>query len=106
MPLSSLRRTTLTLITFTAFALGGVSAHADVNARIKGVIVDPTNAVVSGATVTATNLATGVKFNEPEGRQLPLPGAPHRHLLHLGLGSWFQDLHRLRYRPDHRPGIR
>jgi hypothetical protein len=35
---------------------------ADVNGRIKGTITDPTNAVVPGAKVTATNLATGVKF--------------------------------------------
>jgi hypothetical protein len=35
---------------------------ADVNGRIKGTVTDPTNAVVPGAKVTATNLATGVKF--------------------------------------------
>jgi len=35
---------------------------ADVNARIKGVVTDPQNAVVPNATVIATNAATGVKF--------------------------------------------
>ncbi|MGD0647746.1 MAG: carboxypeptidase regulatory-like domain-containing protein [Acidobacteriaceae bacterium] len=35
---------------------------ADTNGRIKGTVTDATNAVIPGATVTATNLQTGVKF--------------------------------------------
>jgi hypothetical protein len=35
---------------------------ADTNGRIKGTVTDATNAVVPGATVTATNTETGVKF--------------------------------------------
>ena len=39
------------------------AAHAvDVNGRIKGTVTDPTGAVVAGASVTATNQDTGVKF--------------------------------------------
>ena len=32
----------------------------DVTARIKGVVTDPTGAVIPNATITATNVATGV----------------------------------------------
>jgi hypothetical protein len=37
------------------------AAHAQVTARIKGTVADPTGAIVPGATVVATNQATGVK---------------------------------------------
>jgi hypothetical protein len=50
---------------FLAFVLGflATSAHAiDVNARIKGTVTDPSGAVVPGASVTATNIATGVHY--------------------------------------------
>lgn len=40
----------------------GLAHAADVNARIKGVVTDPQNAVVAGVHITATNTATGVKF--------------------------------------------
>jgi hypothetical protein len=36
---------------------------ADVNARIKGTVTDPSGAVLPGVTVVATNQATGVKFD-------------------------------------------
>ncbi len=63
MSLSSLRRTTLTLMALVLFAMCGANAHAaDVNARIKGTVTDPTGAVIPGATVIATNIATGVKY--------------------------------------------
>jgi hypothetical protein len=42
-------------------ALATVHA-ADVNGRIKGTVTDPAGAVVSNASITATNQATGVKF--------------------------------------------
>lgn len=44
-----------------AFAPPKVNA-ADVNARVKGVVTDPGGAVVSGAQISATNVATAVKF--------------------------------------------
>ncbi|HEX5284030.1 MAG TPA: carboxypeptidase regulatory-like domain-containing protein [Bryocella sp.] len=50
---------------FLAFVLAFVatSAHAvDVNGRIKGTVTDPSGAVIPAAQVTATNLATGVKY--------------------------------------------
>jgi len=40
---------------------------ADVNARIKGVVTDPQGAVLPGIKVTATNDATGVKFDTTTG---------------------------------------
>jgi hypothetical protein len=40
---------------------------ADVNARIKGSVTDPQGAVVGGIHVTATNEATGVKFDTTSG---------------------------------------
>ena len=36
---------------------------ADVTARIRGTVTDPSGSVIPGATVTATNLATNVAFN-------------------------------------------
>ena len=57
--LPKLRQTIIALI----FAVLAVSARAvDVNGRIKGVITDPSGAVVPNAGVTAINQATGVKF--------------------------------------------
>jgi hypothetical protein len=51
----------LLLLFVLGFTVG--SAYAvDVNARIKGTVTDPTGAVVPGASVTATNTATGVKY--------------------------------------------
>jgi Carboxypeptidase regulatory-like domain len=47
-------------LVFVVFA--PCSDAADVNARIKGVVTDPQNAVVPNAQIVATNAATGVKF--------------------------------------------
>src|ERR1700753_3219785 len=42
-------------------AISASYAHAvEVTARIKGIVTDPTGAVVPNATITATNVATGV----------------------------------------------
>jgi hypothetical protein len=49
------------------FTLATVSYAADVNGRIKGVVSDPTGAVVSGVHITATNAATGVSFQAVSG---------------------------------------
>ena len=47
-----------------AFVIAFSSARAaDVNGRIKGTVTDPAGAVVTKATVVATNTATGVKFD-------------------------------------------
>lgn len=46
-----------------SFGLTGAAHAADVNARIKGTVTDPTGAVVPGVTVVATNQATGLKFD-------------------------------------------
>jgi hypothetical protein len=40
-----------------------IARAADVNGRIKGTITDPRGAVLAGAKVSATNEATGVKFD-------------------------------------------
>ncbi len=45
----------------------GMAYAADVNARIKGTISDPQGAVMAGVKVTATNEATGVKFETVSG---------------------------------------
>ena len=45
----------------------GVAFGADVNGRIKGTVVDPQGAVLTGLKVTATNEATGVKFDTTTG---------------------------------------
>jgi hypothetical protein len=60
---SKLRGVGLALL--VAFVLGisvGSAYAVDVNARIKGSVTDPSGAVVPGATVIATNTATGVKY--------------------------------------------
>jgi hypothetical protein len=41
----------------------GTAYAADVNGRIKGVVMDPQGAVVAGVKITATNAATGIKFD-------------------------------------------
>jgi len=40
---------------------------ADVNARIKGIVTDPSGSVLPGIKVTATNESTGVKFDTVTG---------------------------------------
>jgi hypothetical protein len=45
-----------------------VQAYAvDVNARIKGAVTDPQGSIISGAKITATNTATGVKYETTSG---------------------------------------
>lgn len=57
------RKTALSGIGAVLFTLSAVSAYtADVNGRIKGTVSDPSGAVISQATVVATNQNTGVKF--------------------------------------------
>ena len=51
----------LLLLFVLCFSVGSANA-VDVNARIKGTVTDPSGAVVPGATVTATNTATNVKY--------------------------------------------
>ncbi len=45
----------------------GTAYAADVNGHIKGTVTDPSNAVVAGVHITATNVATGVKYNTVSG---------------------------------------
>ena len=45
----------------------GVAYSANTNGRIKGVVTDPQSSVVSGAQITATNMATGVKYDSVSG---------------------------------------
>ena len=62
MPSSFLQRSAagLVLATSIGFTIG---AHAaDVNGRIKGTVTDSSGAILPDTTVTATNQATGVKF--------------------------------------------
>ena len=47
----------------------GVAHSANTNARIKGAVTDPQGSVVSGARITATNAATGVKFETVSGSE-------------------------------------
>src|SRR6202041_2065408 len=49
------------------FTLATVSFAADVNGRIKGVVTDPSGAVVAGVHILAVNLATGVSFDAVTG---------------------------------------
>jgi Carboxypeptidase regulatory-like domain len=61
----SVRLRSFSVTLFLAFVLGflATSAYAvDVNGRIKGTVTDPSGAVVPGAAVIATNVATGVKY--------------------------------------------
>ncbi len=63
MPPSRLRRPAHLRICAALLGLLATQAHAvDINARIVGTITDPSNAVVPGIEVTATNQATGVTF--------------------------------------------
>jgi hypothetical protein len=52
------RRITLLLLLWLCF--GSLGAHAQVSASLSGRVTDPTGAVVSGATVTAQNVDTGL----------------------------------------------
>jgi hypothetical protein len=62
MHLSRLRSIVSSLLLLFVLAVT-YSAHAiDVNGRIKGSVTDPSGAVLPGVDVTATNTATGVKF--------------------------------------------
>lgn len=63
------------------FALGTAAYAADVNGRIKGTVTDPSGAVLPGVQITATNVATGVKYTAVSGGdgtylfpQLPVTG--------------------------------
>jgi len=47
------------LVLFASFSL---AAHAQVNGRIKGTVVDPTGAIIPNAQVLATNQQSGVKY--------------------------------------------
>src|ERR1700761_6532747 len=63
MQLSRLRGGLLSLMLLFVLAFTVGSAYAvDVNGRIKGTVTDPSGAVVPGAVVTATNIATGIKY--------------------------------------------
>ena len=59
-------RLQLVVLSIAALWVGLVCAplaHAvNTNARIKGVVTDPQDAVIAGAQITATNVATGVKY--------------------------------------------
>lgn len=57
------RRAAAGLLFALAVGMTGAAHAADVNGRIKGTVTDPSDAVVPGVTVVATNQATGVKFN-------------------------------------------
>ncbi len=58
-----LRSSILTLLLAFVFGMAATSAYGvDVNARIRGTVTDPSGAVISGAAVTATNTATGVRY--------------------------------------------
>ena len=59
---ASLTIAMLLALTFASPLFQCVAHAADTNGRIKGTVTDSTNAVIPGATVTATNLQTGVKF--------------------------------------------
>ncbi len=50
-------------LAITLIAALGTAYAADVNGRIKGVVTDPSNAVIANVKITATNAATGVKFD-------------------------------------------
>lgn len=72
MALSNTRISTwcsLSGITLVLLLLGALqfAMAADVNARIKGTVTDPQGAVLPGIKVTATNEATGVKFDTVTG---------------------------------------
>jgi Carboxypeptidase regulatory-like domain/TonB dependent receptor-like, beta-barrel len=54
-----MRRTNLCLVVFVLLA--AVLAWASITGSISGVVTDPSGAVVSGATVVATNTQTGIK---------------------------------------------
>jgi hypothetical protein len=53
----------LALVVIAVMAAVGLAHAADVNGRIKGVVTDPSGAVVAGVKITATNAATGVSFD-------------------------------------------
>ena len=51
------------IVIVSTIAVACLSAYAaNVNGRIRGVVTDPQSSVVAGASITATNVATGVKY--------------------------------------------
>ena len=63
-PWFSLRGIALVLLLIGALQF---AQAADVNARIKGVVTDPQGGALTGIQITATNEATGVKFDTVTG---------------------------------------
>src|ERR1700682_492777 len=58
---ATMRRLRFLTCALSAILLGSVCLWASINGSISGVVTDSSGAVVSGATVTATNIQTGVK---------------------------------------------
>src|ERR1700690_1240483 len=67
----TIRRTPLILVyglVFLFLYLGVPLSSAQVSASLSGVITDQSGAAISGATVTATNLDTGISRTAPSGQ--------------------------------------
>src|SRR5262245_24904164 len=54
------QKLTRILLFAALMVLGANAAFADVYATIRGVVTDPSGAVISGAQITATNTQTGI----------------------------------------------
>ena len=56
------------VVIFTLAVACVCAQAANVNARIRGLVTDPQDAVIAGAQITATNIATGVKYTTVSGQ--------------------------------------
>ena len=83
MPRKPFRKSTQTLALATLLLAASPLLHAaDVTARIRGVITDPSGAIVPGAAVTAINSETGVTF------QATAQNNGTYEFLHLPIGTY------------------
>jgi Carboxypeptidase regulatory-like domain len=57
------------VLLFAFAVLLGARVYAGVTASISGTVMDPSGAIISGATVTATNVDTGVAVTQPTNTQ-------------------------------------
>ena len=85
----------------------GIAHAVDVNGRIKGTVTDPQGAVLAGIKVTATNEATGVKFDtvtDADGGYLFAQVPVGTYTAH-GERERVQGIHGKGNRAEHRPGV-
>jgi hypothetical protein len=88
------------LLAVLAFVLaGGAVAWAGITGSISGIVTDPSNSVIPGATVMATNLDTGVQAS------VKTDGAGFYSFPDLPIGNYDVDVTQTGFKTYHKSGI-